>query len=400
MLRFVVDFFSVATRAIAFAACLCFASSVDAQGSAPTIDISQETERQIVIAAGTSDIYQGHPYLLREPNDVLWLVWNIGHGGYAGPIAKSSDGGATWERKDDVMPDGFKRHKNCPGVFRLVDSNGRAWIWVFTSQPLVSRVVSGDDGVSWKEEEPLGFANVMAFSSIIPKRPGVQDGQYLGFFHRFRADDGTVLNLEPKTRGRLEVVLSETRDAGFTWSEPRVVAAVEGRDPCEPFAFWAPDGREICCLMRENTHKDRSLVMFSSDAGETWSTPEKTAWELTGDRHIGTYVDNDRLLIAFRDQAPGSETLGHFVGWVGRYEDIKEGRPGDYRVKLLHSYARPYVGDCGYPGVAVLSDGTVVALTYVKYRDDAAKHSIVETRFTMSELDQKAAEERKASSGN
>ena len=135
--------------------------------------------------------------------------------------------------------------------------------------------------------------------------------------------------------------------------------------------------------------------MFSEDHGQTWSTPKDTSWELTGDRHMGVYVGNDRLFIAFRDQAIGSETRGHFVGWVGSYEDIKNSRAGDYRVKLLHSYAKPNVGDCGYPGVAILKDKTIVALTYIKYKDDGNKHSIVETRFTMDELDRLADEAKK-----
>ena len=370
-----------------------FSTYVQAQNAAPTVDISQDESRQVVVAAGTRDVYQGHPYLVKNPDDSMLLVWNIGHGGYAGPIAESRDGGLTWKRLDSGAPENYKKHKNCPSVYRLVGADGKVWHWVFTSQPQLARIVSGDGGQTWEEKEPLGFANVMAFSSIIPKRPGVQDGCYLGFFHRRRAADGRILNEEPPGKGRLEVVLSETQDAGFTWSEPRLVGFTDGRDLCEPFAFWSPKGDEICCLMRENTHKDRSMVMFSQDGGENWTTPQKTSWELTGDRHIGVAVGEDRYFIAFRDQAPDSKTRGHFVGWVGSYDDIKEGRPGEYRVKLLHSYSG---WDCGYPGVALLSDGTVVALTYIKYRDDGNKHSIVETRFKMDELDQKAAQARDA----
>lgn len=367
-----------------------------AQNAVPTVDISRDASRQVVVAAGTPDVYQGHPYLVQNPEDAsLLLVWNINHGGYAGPIAKSADGGLNWERLDDRAPEGYKQHKNCPSVFRLVGADGNVWHWVFTSQPWIARIVSGDGGETWEEKEPLGFANVMAFSTIIPKHRDRQDGCYLGFFHRRRAEDGKVLNEEPPVKGRLEVVVSETTDAGFTWSEPRLIGTTPGRDLCEPFAFWAPEENEICCVMRDNTHKDLSFVMYSADNGDSWSEPQKTSWELTGDRHIGVYVGKDRLFFAFRDQAPGSETFGHFVGWVGTYGDIKEGRPGDYRVKLLHSYAQPRPHDCGYPGVALMPDGTVVALTYIKYKDDENKHSIVATRFSIEQLD-KLADEMKA----
>jgi hypothetical protein len=157
-----------------------------------------------------------------------------------------------------------------------------------------------------------------------------------------------------------------------------MIAAVPERHVCEPFAFWSPDKKEICCLMRDNVHKGRSMMMFSTDNAATWSKPLDTPWGLTGDRHSGVYTKEGLLVIVFRDQAVNSPTRGHFAAWVGTYEDIKQGRPGLYRVKLLHNYAG---WDCGYPGIQILSDGTVVALTYIKYRQGADKHSVVAVRF-------------------
>ncbi len=91
-----------------------------------------------------------------------------------------------------------------------------------------------------------------------------------------------------------------------------------------------------------------------------------------------------RHVIAFRDQAPQSPTKGHFVAWVGTYDDIRNVKPGQYRIKLLHSNAG---GDCGYPGMELLPDGTIVATTYIKYQPGTAKHSVVSTRFTLRETD-------------
>jgi len=211
----------------------------------------------------------------------------------------------------------------------------------------------------------------MTFSSIVR----LKDGRYLGLYHRGPGG---------RDRSPLEVLQTISADGGLTWSEPRVVAAVAGKHPCEPFAFRSPDGAELCCLMRENTHKGCSLMMFSRDEGQTWSTPVDTPWGLSGDRHMGVYAADGRLVIAFRDQAPQSPTRGHFVAWVGTYDDIRYRRPGAYRIKLLHSYAG---GDCGYPGVERLPAGTIVATTYIKYRPGAEKHSVVSTRFTLHETD-------------
>ena len=99
---------------------------------------------------------------------------------------------------------------------------------------------------------------------------------------------------------------------------------------------------------------------------------------------MGVYAPDGRLVIAFRDVALQSPTAGHFVAWVGRYDDIREGRPGQYRIKLLHSHAGR---DCGYPGMELLPDGTIVATTYIKYRAGPAQHSVVSTRFKLEETD-------------
>jgi len=347
----------------------------------PVVDLSQDAARHVVVAAGTKEVYQGHPTTVLMPDGkTIFCVWCVSHGGAAGPMARSDDGGKTWVRMDDRLPAGFKTHQNCPSIYRLVDPQGKARLWVWSAAkgtrqgtPMPS-VMSDDGGATWRETPPLGedFYCVMTFSSMVR----LKDGAYLGLYHRG----------ETKGEGRktLEVVQSVTRDGGFSWSAPRVVARVDGKLPCEPYVFRSPDGKELCALLRENTHKGYSLVMFSADEGATWSAPKETVWGLTGDRHNGVATKDGRLVIAFRDQAPLSPTKGHFVAWVGTYDDIRQGKPGRYRVKLLHSYAG---GDCGYPGVELLPDGTIVATTYIKYWNDARKHSVVSTRFTLAETD-------------
>lgn len=159
-----------------------------------------------------------------------------------------------------------------------------------------------------------------------------------------------------------------------------------------PFVLRSPDGRELCCLMRENRHTARSMMCFSTDEGETWTAPVDTPWGLTGDRHEGIQAPDGRWVIAFRDRALRSSTYGQFVAWVGTYEDIREARPGQFRIKLLHHYGSPRDGygwasvDTGYPGMELLPDGTIVATTYIKYWDDERRHSVVSTRFRLDEL--------------
>ena len=349
-----------------FVSVVCFAQDTL---DLPLIDISQETYRHVIIAEGAEDIYQGHPTTILMPDkQTIFCVWSIGHGGPAGPMAISRNGGITWERMDDRLPAGFKDHINCPSIYRMIDMNtNKARLWVFSAQPDMPRIMSEDAGKTWTELPPLGFECVMTFSSIIR----LSDGNYLGFYHRRKGETLVVLQ-------------TKTNDGGMTWSEPQVIADVDGKKPCEPFVFRSPSNNELCCLMRENTHTGRSLMMFSRDEGSTWTDPVDTPWGLSGDRHMGLYTKDGRLVVAFRDRAPNSPTRDHFVAWVGSYEDIQNNKPGEYRVKLLHSYAG---SDCGYPGMELLPDGTIIATTYIKYRDDNNKHSVVSTRFNIRDTD-------------
>ena len=112
---------------------------------------------------------------------------------------------------------------------------------------------------------------------------------------------------------------------------------------------------------------------------KTWTPAVDTLWALTGDRHQGVQLKDGRLLVVFRDMAQNSPTWGHFVGWVGTYDELKSGKSGEsYRIKLLHNYAK---NDCGYSGIHLLEDGTILVTTYIKYWQDNRKQSVVSKRF-------------------
>ena len=154
----------------------------------------------------------------------------------------------------------------------------------------------------------------------------------------------------------------------------QVLLDIPGCKPSEPCLIRSPDGKQLLCIMRENNRAMNSWIITSDDEGRTWSKAYQAPAAVSGDRHDATYGSDGRLLIAFRDTAQKSPTRGHFVGWVGTYEDLLNGREGHYCVKLLHSYAG---GDCGYAAVERLPDDTCVATTYVKYRPGAKKHSTI-----------------------
>ena len=363
------------------------------------LDVSQETRRHVFLARATPEEYHAHPTTtMLADNRTILAVWNIGHGGHAGPMARSEDGGLTWRRMDDALPANYRNFKNCPSIYRITDPQGKERIWIFAARTLsekespreipgrlqgyMPRIVSEDDGRTWRELPPLGdriamenpFRNVMTFSSIVR----LKDGSSLGMFHR-----GSGLG----EGGTLQVLQSVTRDGGFTWSTPVIAAdghQLDGKLPCEPYVFRAPEDDELCCIMRENKRTGTSLMMFSRDEGKTWSKPVDTPWGLTGDRHHGIRLPDGRLVIVFRNSAPLA--AAHFIAWVGTYDDIRRGRPGQYRVSLLRTFK-----DGFYPGIHLLPDGTIVATTYATYQKDDPGCSIVSVRFTIAEIDALAA---------
>ncbi len=71
---------------------------------------------------------------------------------------------------------------------------------------------------------------------------------------------------------------------------------------------------------------------------------------------------------------------------VGTYDDLKQGKPGQYRISLLKSFK-----DSFYPGLHLLPDAAIVATTYANYRKEDVGCSIVSVRFKRSEVDAMAA---------
>ncbi|MFO0951937.1 MAG: sialidase family protein [Isosphaeraceae bacterium] len=145
----------------------------------------------------------------------------------------------------------------------------------------------------------------------------------------------------------------------------------------------SPDGKQIAVLLRENSRKHNSFLILSDDEGKSWSMPRELPGALTGDRHVGKYAPDGRLFLSFRDTTRQSPTKGDWVGWVGTYDDIIQGREGQYRVRIMDNTKG---ADCAYPGVEVLPDGTFVVTTYGHWTEGEAPY-VVSVRFKLAELD-------------
>jgi hypothetical protein len=342
--------------------------------SIPLIDLADETNRQIVVDREPGQ-YLGHPTtVLLEDNKTIITVYPKGHGRGAIVMKRSTDTGLTWSQRLPV-PESWATSKEVPTIYRVIDPKGVKRLIMFSGLYPIRMAVSEDDGKTWTPLKPIGdFGGIVAMASLVR----LKNGNYMALFH----DDGRFLRREGK-RAKFQVFKTISEDGGMTWGEPEIIAQHPTAHLCEPGAIRSPDGKQIALLLRENSRKYNSFVIFSNDEGKTWTEPVELPGALTGDRHTGRYAPDGRLFITFRDMTHESPTRGDWVGWVGTYDDIVNGREGQYRIRLMDNHVRT---DCAYPGLELLPDGTFVTTTYGHWIKGESPF-IVSVRFKMEEID-------------
>jgi hypothetical protein len=162
---------------------------------------------------------------------------------------------------------------------------------------------------------------------------------------------------------------------------------------CEPGVIRSPDRKQLACLLRENSRRHNSQIIFSDDEGRTWTAPRDLPDSLNGDRHVGKYGPDGRLLIAFRCRPPEGnrhDFENDWVAWVGGYEDLVNRDQGQYLVRLKDNKKD---WDCGYSGVEMLRDGWFSIVSYGHWESDHEAY-ILCTRLNLLDLDKLAAGDR------
>ena len=279
-------------------------------------------------------------------------------------------------------PDNWSTSKEVPTIHRVVDAKGVKRLILWSGLYPARIAVSENDGVSWSPLKPAGdWGGIVVMGSVEKlKAPG----HYLAMFH----DDGRFfkgigVRAKPVVFNLLQTL---STDGGLTWSYPQTIMKRSDIHLCEPGIIRSPDGKELAALLRENSRTKNSHVIFSQDEGVSWTSPVELPGSLTGDRHTAKYGPDGRLFVSFRDTTLDSTTKGDWVAWVGDYQDIKQGKEGQYRVRLMDNKHR---WDCAYPPVEVLPDGTFVTTTYGHWIE-GEKPFIVSVRLKLDELDKLA----------
>ena len=336
--------------------------------SIPQIDLAGDKHRQVIVDREPGQ-YLGHPTtVLMADGKTIFCVYPKGHGGPDALLKKSTDGGLTWSERLDV-PDNWRTANNAPSLHRFMDPHGVERLFVLEGNPHMRQAMSLDQGETWTPFKRNGLHCTVPPNTAVP----ISGNRYLILYalnHRAGGHD-------------IKIWQTITGDGGLTWGPERIVAETEGAAPDEPCTILSPDGKQILALMRENQRRCNSLYMLSDDEGKNWTIPRELTASLTGDRHVFQYASDGRLVISFRDRAHESPTKGDWVVWVGTYDDIIQGREGEYRMRLMDNLVE---NDSSYPGMELLSDGTFVATTYGHWVEGEMPF-IMSVRFTLSETD-------------
>jgi hypothetical protein len=334
-----------------------------------------------VVVDREAGLYLGHPTMvLLEDGKTMLCVYPKGHGKGAIVYKRSTDGGKTWSERLPT-PGSWETSLEVPTLHRVIDAAGKKRLIMWSGLYPARLAVSEDDGGSWSELKPAGdWGGVVVMASVEPLKTG--KGHYMAMFH----DDGRFIADKPNQTRPVTFTLYKivSTDGGLTWGKPEPIFGRTDVHLCEPGLVRSPDGKEIAVLLRENSRRRNSFVIFSRDEGKTWTEPRELPGSLTGDRHTGKYAPDGRLFISFRDTTHESPTKGDWVAWVGKYEDIVMGNEGQYRVRLMDNTKG---ADCAYPGVEVLPDGTIVTTTYGHWTAGESPY-IVSVRLKLGELDE------------
>jgi hypothetical protein len=367
---------------------LCSSVTVARQGEIKTLDLDQQSDRQVIVDREPG-VYLGHPTtcLLEDGKNIL-CVYPKGHGKGEIVYKRSPDAGLSWSDRLPT-PESWKTSKEVPTLHRVVGPDGKKRIIMFSGLYPVRMAISDHDGENWSELEKVGdWGGIVVMGTVFGLKTG--SGHYMAMFH----DDGRFFASESRQQDPMVMTLYRTtsNDGGLTWSQPISVVASSEKHICEPGVIRSPDGKQLACLLRENSRRHNSQLIISNDEGQSWTEPRDLPDSLNGDRHTGKYAPDGRLLISFRRRMPqgrAGEFEGDWVAWVGTYEDLTAGKPGQYLVRLKDNHDR---WDCAYPGVEILPDGTFVTTTYGHW-DQGQEPYILSVRLKLDELDALATEQ-------
>jgi hypothetical protein len=187
-----------------------------------------------------------------------------GHRGEA-VLAESTDGGSTWQVRNDRLPSGYGQNAGYPGQFEFVGSDGYLWSGAPTADGAVPLWVTSDGGISW-HEAPIG--------------PVVYDVSAIGENVWALTSACSTASAGSATATPCALVLQQSLDGGATWSAlsgAGLTALTNGPQGSQHVEL-ARITLSRAYVLTEATdqpvsdpNSDFGLV-YTGDTGQTWST--------------------------------------------------------------------------------------------------------------------------------
>src|SRR5690606_3992960 len=111
----------------------------------PTLDLSTQTHRQVVVDREPGQ-YLGHPTtVLLEAGRTVVCVYPKGHGRGAIVLKRSTEGGLPWSERLPT-PESWATSRETPTIHRVIDAAGKKRLILWSGLHPARMAVSEDDG--------------------------------------------------------------------------------------------------------------------------------------------------------------------------------------------------------------------------------------------------------------
>lgn len=379
------------------------------QNTLPTYEI--DPSKQIVIDREAGQ-YLGQPdSILLDDDQTIITIYPKGHGIGEAVLNKSFDGGLTWVGRT-YANETWKDSRETPTIYNLDFNDGSQKIISISGGPGWGHdqfkgwktSISMNLGETWSDykEWYKGTETIVAMASLVKLKDnnGNWLNKWMGVYH-----DNSFTNY--KTYLTFDEYGEEQWSAPESYLQPyqETESIVQ---LCEACIFRSPDGNQLILVARSQSHMHKSTISFSNDEGDSWSRPREVQGSLNGERHQVQYDPiSNRIVITFREIILDYNNdsiienddwmAGNWVAWVGTYDDLVNGKEGQYRIILGEDFTPSRKsGDCGYAGNIVMKDGTFFLNSYgyfdkseVERLGTDAKPYIMGVRFKLAEIDKK-----------